>query len=248
MGQVTVQFLGCGDAFGSGGRFQTCFFVRSDATRFLIDCGASSLIAMNQFGVDPAAIDMILLTHLHADHFGGLPFFLLDAQLLRKRTHPLLIAGPPGMHTRVTQAMEIMFPDSSRIAWRYPLEMVELAPGRPRTLGGITVTPYVVEHPCGDPPFALRIECDGRVIAYSGDTVWTDSLIAAGQRADLFIVEAYTYAKKTRLHMDFETLNAHLGAIAAKHVILTHLNADMLTRAAGLPFECAVDGKTVEIL
>jgi ribonuclease BN (tRNA processing enzyme) len=202
---------------------------------------------MNQFGIDPADIDLILLTHLHADHFGGIPFFLLDAQLLRKRTHTLLLAGPPGMRARVTDAMEIMFPDSSRIVWTYSLEMVELAPGRPRALGGITVTPYVVDHPCGDPPFAPRIECDGRIIAYSGDTVWTDSLVPAGRGADLFIAEAYTFAKKTRLHMDFETLNAHLGAIAAKHVILTHLGADMLARSTGLPFECAADGKTVQI-
>ena len=41
MSEVTIQFLGCGDTFGSGGRFQTCFYVRSDEARFLIDCGAS---------------------------------------------------------------------------------------------------------------------------------------------------------------------------------------------------------------
>src|SRR5207302_8674683 len=101
MGQVTVRFLGCGDAFGSGGRFQTCFLVRSDTARFLIDCGASSLIAMNRFGVDPAEIDLILLSHLHGDHYGGLPFFLLDAQILRRRTRPLVIAGPPGLRKRL---------------------------------------------------------------------------------------------------------------------------------------------------
>ena len=51
MTQVSVKFLGCGDNFGSGGRFQTCIFVQSEAAKFLIDCGASSLIAMKQFGV-----------------------------------------------------------------------------------------------------------------------------------------------------------------------------------------------------
>jgi ribonuclease BN (tRNA processing enzyme) len=167
--------------------------------------------------------------------------------MLRKRTRPLLIAGPPGMRKRTLDAMEILFPGSSRIPWIFPLEMIELEPDHPRTLGRITVTPYLVEHPCGDPPLALRIECDGRVIAYSGDTIWVDALIQAAAGADLFIVEAYTYDKKTKLHMDLKTLVSHLGEIAAKRTILTHLSAEMIARAADLPYECAADGKIVEI-
>lgn len=72
MGEVTVRFLGSGDAFGSGGRFQTCILVETASTRFLIDCGASSLIGMKRFGVDPGSVDAILISHLHGDHFGGL--------------------------------------------------------------------------------------------------------------------------------------------------------------------------------
>src|SRR5437762_2999841 len=108
--QVAVRFLGCGDTFGSGGRFQTCFYVQSEEARFLIDCGASSLIAMRRFGVDPLAVETILITHLHGDHFGGLPFFLLDAQLVSRRTEPLVIAGPPGLEARTRAAMEALFP------------------------------------------------------------------------------------------------------------------------------------------
>jgi ribonuclease BN (tRNA processing enzyme) len=247
MGRVTVQFLGSGDAFGSGGRFHTCFFVRSEPARFLIDCGASSLIAMKHFGVDPAEIDMILLTHLHGDHFGGLPFVIIDQDVIAKRTRPLVIAGPAGMTQRVTDAMEIMFPQSSRAHRGFPLELVELEPEHPRPLGGLTVTPYVVQHPCGGPPLALRIECDGRVIAYSGDTAWTDSLIRAARGADLFIAEAYTSAPKARIHLDLATLVSHLGEISATRLILTHLSAEMLARRSSIPYECAEDGMSVEL-
>lgn len=248
MNEISIQFLGCGDAFGSGGRFHTCFFVRSDATRFLIDCGASSLIAMKRFSVDPAEIDTILLTHLHGDHFAGLPFVIIEADLIGKRTRPLLIAGPPGTKRRLVEAMEVLFPESSRVTLRYPLEVVELAAELPRPLGPITVTPYVVEHPTtGAPPLALRIECDGRTIAYSGDTAWTESLRRVARNADLFIVEAYTYDRKTRLHMDYETLAAHLPELGARRTILTHMSPEMLARVGSLPYESAEDGKVVRL-
>jgi ribonuclease BN (tRNA processing enzyme) len=94
---MELRVLGCGDAFGSGGRFNTCFHVETSATRFLIDCGASALIAMRRFGVEPNGVETVFLTHLHGDHFGGLPFLILDAQLVSRRTAPLTIAGPPGL-------------------------------------------------------------------------------------------------------------------------------------------------------
>ena len=124
---------------------------------FLIDCGTTVLIAMRRFGIDPNSIDMMLLSHLHGDHFGGLPFFLLDAQLISKRTRPLLIAGPPGTPQRCTQAMEVLFPGSSQVQQRFDVRFLELAPEHPAALGDVTVTPYVVQHASGAPPFALRI-------------------------------------------------------------------------------------------
>ena len=97
MEPVEVQFVGSGDAFGSGGRFQTCIALRARGDLFLVDFGASSLIAMQQLGIDPNDVSKILITHLHGDHFGGLPFLLLHAQHVSKRTAPLTIAGPPGL-------------------------------------------------------------------------------------------------------------------------------------------------------
>ena len=46
----------------------------------LVDCGASTSVALRAHDVDPAAIDAIILSHLHGDHFGGIPLFLIDAQ------------------------------------------------------------------------------------------------------------------------------------------------------------------------
>ncbi len=116
---VSVKFLGCGDAFGSGGRFQTCISVQSGEANFFIDCGASALISMKQFGVSLLDIETILITHLHGDHFAGIPFFILDSQLISRRTAPLIIAGPPGLEDRIYRAMEVMFPGSSSIKQKF---------------------------------------------------------------------------------------------------------------------------------
>jgi ribonuclease BN (tRNA processing enzyme) len=242
---MELQFLGCGDAFGSGGRFNTCLHFRDGGGAFLVDCGASSMIALRKFGVDPNGIRSILISHLHGDHFGGLPFFLLDAQLVSRRTAPLTIAGPPGMGRRLDEAMEVFFPGSSRVRQRFSLEIVELEPGVVRSLDGIAVTPFLVKHPCGAPPLALRLSVGGKVICYSGDTEWVDGLRDAAREADLFIAEAYFSDKSIPFHLDYATLARHLPEIAAKRVILTHMSAEMLARSPGPGVELAYDGLIV---
>ena len=81
---------------------------------------------MNRCGIDRNAIDTILVTHFHADHFGGVPFFMLDAQFNTKRTRPLTIAGPPGLREFYPRAMETAFTGSSRTEPRFELNLVEL--------------------------------------------------------------------------------------------------------------------------
>ena len=128
MDRIEVQFLGTGDAFGSGGRLQACIHVQMRELRFLMDCGASALIGMKRFGVDPALIDMIFLSHLHGDHFAGIPFLILDGQFSR-RTRPLQIVGPPGVENRIRESMEIFFPGSSQVQRKFKVEFAELKEG-----------------------------------------------------------------------------------------------------------------------
>ena len=244
---LRVQFLGSGDAFGSGGRFNTCFLVQGSAGSFLIDCGASALISMRRFGIDPNTIGTIFISHLHGDHFGGLPFLILDAQFYSKRTGPLTIAGPPGLAGRLHQAMEVFFPGSSTVQQKFATEVVELLPGRHATINGVTVAPFEVRHACGAPPFALRFSCDGKILAYTGDTEWTEALVSAGRGADLLIAEALFYDRAVKFHLDYATLRAHLAEIAARRVVLTHMGPDMLRRLDDVAHETAEDGRIVEL-
>ena len=244
---VQIRFLGTGDAFGHGGRLQTCILLQTNKHRVLLDFGASAMISLYRFDVEPNAIDMILLTHLHGDHFGGLPFFILDAQLISKRKNPLIIAGPPGTRKRLTSAMEIFFPGSSKVKQKFEIEVHELAPGQRWDFRGFNVTPHPVQHPSGDPAFALSIAYGGKTIAYTGDTEWTESLIPAAREADLLIAEAYFYEKKIKFHLDFQTLMNHMDELKPKRLIITHMSQDMLDRLEHIEVEPAYDGMLVEI-
>ena len=244
---MQLRFVGCGDALGSGGRYNTCFHVTGEGVNFLIDCGASSLPALKRQGVVRDAIDLILITHFHGDHFAGLPFLLLDAQFSR-RTRPLVIAGPEGIETRLTQVMEALFQNSSRTKQRFELSVVALKPGQTRTFGAVNVTPYPVVHgESGGPFLGYRLEAEGRVIAYSADTEWTETLIPLGRDADLFIAEAYYYDKIVKNHLSLKTLEAHLDEIRAKRLVLTHMSDDMLGRLDTLAYTAASDGMVVEL-
>jgi len=244
---MQLRFVGCGDALGSGGRYNTCFHITGERTNFLIDCGASSLPALKRLGIARDDIDLILITHFHGDHFGGLPFMLLDAQFTR-RTRPLVIAGPQGVEMRLTQLMEALFENSSRTKQRFDLSVVALKPEERRAFGAVDVTPFPVVHgESGGPFLAYRVEAEGRVIAYSADTEWTATLIPAARDADLFIAEAYYYDKVVKNHLSLKTLEAHLAEIKPKRLILTHMSDDMLARLGTLAYATASDGMIVEL-
>jgi ribonuclease BN (tRNA processing enzyme) len=240
--KVRIRFLGTGDNFGSGGRFQACIHVDTGESRFLIDCGASSLIAMKRAGIGSAAIDVILISHLHGDHFGGIPFFILDAQLISRRETPLVIAGPPGLRQRIHDAMEVFYPGSSGIERKFSIDCVEMAEGETMHVKDLSILPVRVIHGSGAPPYALRIECAGKIIAYSGDTEWTDALETVADGADLFICESYFFEKQMKNHLNYRTLMAHKADLGCKRLIITHLGEDLLNHRDEIEPDMAEDG------
>src|SRR5215471_17564028 len=152
-----LQFVGCGDAFGSGGRLATCFHVVGAGANFLIDCGASSLTGLNRLGIAREAIDAILVTHFHGDHFGGLPYFVLDAHF-GKRARPLVVAGPPGIESWLVRAMEAAFEHFSKITLGFELRVMSLPERTATAIGPLQVTPYPVVHGnSGGPFFGYRV-------------------------------------------------------------------------------------------
>src|SRR5262245_24654116 len=176
---MRLTIIGCGDAFGAGGRLNTALHLENGGNRYLIDCGASTLIGMRKIGLDTGAIDAVFISHLHGDHFGGLSWLLIDALFVSKRRRPLPIAGPAGIKTRFIAATEALYPGMATAERPFDIEFIEYQEGTRVEIEGAAVTPFEVRHPSGAPPYALRIEADGKTIAFSGDTGWTESLCSA---------------------------------------------------------------------
>jgi ribonuclease BN (tRNA processing enzyme) len=107
------------------------------------------------------------------------------------------------------------------------------------------VTPYAVVHASGAPAYAFRVQCGDKVVAYSGDTEWTDALVLAAKDADLFVCEAYFFDKKVKYHLDYRTLMDNRARLGCRRLVLTHMSADLLGRGQEIRPDAANDGYEV---
>jgi len=253
MGDVRVQFLGSGGPFASGGRFQSCILIESDQGRYLIDCGMTALVAMARFDIDPGGIDAMLISHLHGDHFGGLPLMIFEAGANARegstypaRTRPLRVAGPPETEERVRQLLDLL-------GWHTPfaamkdgglLDFTILEPRRETVVGGLAATAFPVVHYTPEAT-ALRVAVGGKTIAYSGDSGWTDTLLEVAADADLFICQAYTIDGPQPGLLNYRTLQEHRDQFTCKRLVLTHIGAQMQNRLAEVEEEVAFDGLVI---
>jgi ribonuclease BN (tRNA processing enzyme) len=243
---VQLTFLGSGDAFAGGGRFQACLHLAGAPEPLLLDCGATTLVALRRADLDPSSLGFVALSHLHGDHFAGLPWLILDGQF-SKRTKPLRIAGPTGVGARVNQTFEALYPGASSVGRAFETSFGEFSERTPYDLGPARLTPFEVRHSSGAPSYALRIEYGGKVIAYSGDTEWTDALIDVADGADLFVCECNFYDLIVPGHLNYVTLAGKRPQINCDRIVLTHMSEQMLGRSGDVNLEMAADGAVISL-
>ncbi len=247
MGSVRVSFLGSGDAFSAGGNHQAAYLVQAPRAVFLLDCGATTLTAMKRFALDPHRIDSVIISHLHGDHFVGIPFLLLEYKYEQRRRRPLRILGPPGTQQRVQSLFRAAYKELARGPLPFPLEFSELLPDVPTSAGTVRIHPFRVPHQQREISLGISVRVSGRTIVYSGDTGWTEDLIARCRGADLFMCECCYFETRQPFHLDYPRLAENHSRLSAKRIILTHVGREVLARRAQIGMEVATDGLAVEL-
>ncbi len=243
--RVSVRFLGSGSAFCDGGRAHACIHLTAPGTSLLLDCGGTAPQAIKRAGVALASIEAIAVTHFHGDHFGGIPYLIVD-QHVTGRTAPLTVAGPAAIEERVRAALVALFPDFVDEPIGFPLRFVTLG-ASPVPLGGALVSAHPVRHVAATDPHGLRVDVAGTVIAYSGDCSWTAAVPALASGADLFICEATSFETDYVTHLTYREILSHRAELDCKRIILTHLGWEMLARLGEVRLEYATDDLTVTV-
>lgn len=247
MSSIRVIFLGTGDAFSAGGRHQAAYLLESPECTLLLDCGATFLASLNAQPLSAQPIDGIFLSHIHGDHFAGLPFLFLHYMYVEPRTQPLKIFGPPGVASSVQRIFEAMYADSAAEPLPFPLEFVEVQPRERIWFKNMQIVPFSTLHQEEPLSLGCEIKVGDRKIVYTGDTGWMEQLVEYAQGADLFICECTFFQSRSENHLDYPRIQDNLGRFGAKKIVLTHLGQEILAREKEINLELAFDGMIVQL-
>ena len=247
MSKIRITCLGSGDAFSSGGRRMSGYFIETPESALLLDCGPTVLEAIRGLRLSTDALEMVFLSHLHGDHFGGLPFLFLHCLYIEPRTRPLLIAGSPGTERRVRSLFELTYTDTAAEPLPYELSFVDAIPGAAIETKDIRIVPFPVPHQVSPPSMGCEILAAGRKIVYSGDSGWTEELPAHAQGADLFLCECTFFESRTDTHLNYPLIIENRSRFGAKRILLTHLGQEVLDRRDEVDIEMAGDGLVIEL-
>lgn len=234
---LKLTVLGCSDAFCSGGRRQTAFLLQHKDTHTLIDCGATTLLALKQNGLSVDSIDCIILSHFHGDHYGGLPFLILEAAIVQKRKKPLTLLSPPGLEPKLRQLFDCLYPGSTDALKAFPIHYKAYTEGEELREQSLSVRAYPVKHAPQSQPHGLRIQVEGKTLAFSGDTGWHENLIPIARDAELFICECNFFKHESPHHLNYQQFLEKEKELKAQRIILTHLGEEMLEQRGELRHE-----------
>jgi ribonuclease BN (tRNA processing enzyme) len=212
----------------------------------LLECGPSVLAGMKRARIDTDVPDAILLSHLHGDHFGGIPFLLLEYKFMNPRGRSLVIAGPRGTEQRVRDLYAALYHDLCEHELGFPVEYVSVEPGARLKLAGLDVESFEVPHSAEPYCLGYRIEGGGAAMLFSGDSAWTPAFVPKSTGVDLFLCECCSVEPDAPIHMCYREIVAHRHELGCRRMLLTHLGEDV--RASGeVEIERAHDGMVIEL-
>jgi len=229
---LKVTMLGTGVGIPQPGRSQAAVLMESDQP-LLLDCGAGTLLRLDQLGISLEALDTVVLTHLHLDHVSDL-LALANARYLADMPG-LQVFGPEGTEVYVKIAKSV-YPNLDKM----DVAVRELLPMDSISLNGFDI---FAEEAChGVTALAYRLEAEEKVLVYSGDTEPSQRVAALAKGADLLVHEcSFPEPFDATNHTTPKKLGNMLRSLGVKRVVLTHL----YPQAAGC--EDAMAGQVIEL-
>jgi ribonuclease BN (tRNA processing enzyme) len=243
----TLTCLGTSDAFGSAGRHCAGYLVASEHSTILLDAGPSVLAALKSLGRDSGEVEAVVLSHLHGDHFAGVPFLFLESTWDNPRTRPLTIVGPPTTEQRVFELFRALYADAGAAALPFAVRFVELPPGGVTEIADLRIEAFAVKHQRVGVSLGHRLRYGGRCITYSGDSEWTTDLQRQAAGADLFLCECTTLDSVVPGHVRYVEIEQSRHHLECAQLLLTHLGREVRARAREIADPLADDGLEVRI-
>jgi ribonuclease BN (tRNA processing enzyme) len=239
--------IGTGDAFSSGGRFQSCFHIEWEGPTFLVDCGANAFLNLKRSIVNLDRIQTIFITHFHGDHYGGIPFILLDRKFSPEARSKLEIYGPAGVKERIRNLSECLYPGlGDELVAQENLKIENYSSSEYFEVGEIRILPLPVIHAPDSLPHGLRIELGEKVLAFSGDTEWNGALVELADNADLMMLECNSFSSIVPGHCSYSQMKENADRLKVEKLVLNHFGPEMLANKEGVEISMASDGEEFE--
>jgi ribonuclease BN (tRNA processing enzyme) len=242
-----LTFIGTSDAFGAGGRRQACIHLRTPSGSLLLDCGPTTLTGLAAVGIPRDDVDAIVISHFHADHFGGIPLFILGAIYEDQRRKPIRIVGPPGVRERVGAAAAALGHALNEERTPFAIHFDEYGTEAETAVAGAALRAFEAYHSPDSLPHGFVVTAGGKRIAYTGDTGWFDAFPDRVRGADLLVTECTYVEKSFAYHLSLEELEARRAELECGRIVLTHLGPAMSDLRGEASFETAEDGMILNL-
>jgi ribonuclease BN (tRNA processing enzyme) len=218
-GPIDLLFLGTGNAFGANGSAFNSFILNG---KYLFDVGPTALQQLHKSRANPLDIEVVMVSHFHADHFFGLPFLFLEFWR-HQRTNELVIAGPPGIAERAEGIWELGFPGMPPRSPGYKRRYIEVCDGMEAEAAGLEFTAAEVDHVPSLQCFGYRAHTGGRTLMYSGDSKMCDGLLKLAPGAEALVLDCSHGGDP--VHLSVDDVNVIRGKAAeTATTIVSHLD------------------------
>lgn len=227
---MRLTVIGCAGSFAGPDSPASCYLVQAEhegrTWSVLLDLGNGALGALHRH-LDPAEVDAVVISHLHPDHCCDIAGYYIVRTYHPDGEMPLLpVHAPAGAAGRLSR-IHALDDEEGPEHLRSRFDFVDLGHQRPFTVGPFTITPHLVEHPVE--AYGIRVEADGAVLAYTGDTDATPNLGPLMTGASLVLADAaYVDGRDEIVGVHLSGSRAAQAAVDAggvQRLMLTHIPA-----------------------